>query len=333
MTETRAAYVVDTSPDAKPTSPKEHRRQGQRLPLRADPHRRLAVADFPGCKPVHVSQGEIESWDGRFEYWDAHTEVAMVAEPTATYHEYPAQRLAHLAELIALSRGSPIDTVGSADLLLRDRHGDKERIMQADQTVYLHPDRDRPQGAAMEVGQRLPDVVLEVDHTTDVYRGKIELYESWGFPELWVEVPDVRSPSRPKGKQAGLRIHVLGADGRFEERTASAAFPGWTAAEVHHALNEVTLSAETAATLRRVGYALGEREGTKPEDSPFLRAERVEAQRALLGELASTRLDAEDAQHIKLLLADIDEPELLSRVGKGLMDGASSAELARLLRP
>ena len=28
-----------------------------------------------------------------------------------------------------------------------------------------------------------PDVVLEVDHTTDVHRGKLALYESWGFPE------------------------------------------------------------------------------------------------------------------------------------------------------
>ena len=28
----------------------------------------------------------------------------------------------------------------------------------------------------------LPDVVLEVDNTTDVRRGKLSLYESWGFP-------------------------------------------------------------------------------------------------------------------------------------------------------
>ena len=90
--------------------------------------------------------------------------------------------------------------------------------------------------------------------------------------------------------------------------------------------------AQTTATLRRVGRALGEREGTKPDDSPFLRAERVEAQRTLLGELASTRLDAKGAQQLKSLLADVDEPALLARVGKHLMDGASGAELVGMLR-
>ena len=332
MTETRAPYVVDAPPDAEPPSHNERREKGQRYPLRADPQLRMAVADFPGCVPVHISREEIDSWDGRFECWDARNEVAMVAEPTTTYHEYPAQRLAHLVEIIAWSRGSPIDTVGSADLLLRDPHGDKARIMQADQTVYLHPNRDRPQSPAMEVGQRLPDVVLEVDHTTDVYRKKIDLYESWGFPELWVEVPDVASPSRPKGKAAGLRIHVLDAAGCFVERAGSAAFPGWTATEIHRALNEENLSKETVATLRRIGRRLGEREGTRPEDSLFLRAEHMAAQRALLVELASTRLDASDVQRLTLLLDDVDEPELLARVGRRLMDGASGTELGGMLR-
>ena len=35
-------------------------------------------------------------------------------------------------------------------------------------------------------------MVMVVDNTTDVRRGKLALYESWGFPELWVEVPDTR---------------------------------------------------------------------------------------------------------------------------------------------
>ena len=52
----------------------------------------------------------------------------------------------------------------------------------------------------------LPDVVLEVDNTTDVRRGKLAL-------EVWVEVPDTPSPSRPAGLRAGLTIHVLGDRG------------------------------------------------------------------------------------------------------------------------
>ena len=172
---------------------------------------------------------------------------------------------------------------------------------------------------------------LEVDHTTNAYRKKIELYEAWGFPELWVEVPDAPSPSRPKGQVAGLRIHVLGPAGCFKERTASAAFPGWTATAVHRALNEDKPSEETVATLRRIGRALGEREGTTQDDSPFLRAERLDAQRALLGELAKASLDASDAQRLQLLLAGVDDPDVLARVGRDLVDGASGVELASIL--
>ena len=317
---------------------------------RVDARRQYAVADFPGCRAVRISRDEIDSWEGRLEFWDARTEIAMVAEPVTTYHEYPSQRLIRLTEIIAHSRGSSIITVGTADLLLRTDTGAKAQIMQADQTVYLHPDRDRPRGAAMEVGQKLPDIVLEVDHTTDVYRRKFDLYEEWGFPELWVEVPDAESRSRPKRKVPGLRIHVLGASGRFEERASSAAFAGWTAPEIHRALNEVTPSAETTATLRRIGRALGEREGTGPDDSLFLKAERDEArqeglreglreglleahlagQRELLRAQAAMRFGATSAKTLAPLLAQCGR-EQLARFGAGLLQGATEEELAAML--
>ena len=330
MTETRERYDsgprVEAAPDDEPARPKH--------PLRLDEWRQLAVADFPGCRPVRISRDEIDSWEGRFEVWDARDEIAMVAEPTTTYHEYPSQRLAQLTAVIAHSRGSPIDTVGTADLLLRNDAGDKARIMQADQTVYLHPGRDRPRGAAMEVGQTLPDVVLEVDHTTDVYRRKIELYESWGFPELWVEVPAAGSRSRPRRKLPGLRIHVLNAEGLFEERAESAAFAGWTATAIHRALNEEALSAETTATLRRIGRELGEREGTGPDDSLFLRAERAESRseerRDLLHMQAAVRFGPAAAKTLAPLIAKADY-ELLGRFGTRLLQGASEDELVDLL--
>ena len=330
MTQARASYRVGGAPDADVANTKGRRPRGEPSPLRADPRLQVVVADFPGCKPVRVTRQEIDSLEVRLEYWDARTEIAMVCEDASTYHEYPGQRLVYLSAIIAESRGSPIVAVGNADLLVRDQHGAKARIMQADQTVYLHPRRDGPKGPYMEVGQPLPDVVLEVDNTTDVYRKKIDLYEAWGFPELWVEVPDVGLPSRPKRKTAGLRIHVLTA-GRFEERTESAAFPGWTAAAIHRALNEAQVSEETVAELRRIGRALGEQAGTTPDDSPFLRAERADAQRALLAEQVRTLLDATDAQRLQLLLADVDEPEVFSRVARRLVEGASGAELMRLV--
>ncbi len=40
--------------------------------------------EFPGCRPVRISRDEITAYDGRIEYWDAATEVAMVCEPVST---------------------------------------------------------------------------------------------------------------------------------------------------------------------------------------------------------------------------------------------------------
>ena len=231
--------------------------------------------EFPGCKPVHLPRERIDRFEGRLEYWDAATETAWICEPTTPYHERPSRRLTRFVERIAGVRGSPIECYGSMDLLLRDARGEPRRIMQADESVYLHPRRARlPGPAAMVVGEDdFPDVVLEVDHTTDVRRGKLPLYESWGFPEVWVEVPDAPSPSRPRGRRPGLTIHRLESR-RYRAAAESRAFPGWTADEIHVALNEPTPSAQTSAVLERVGAALGAREGTGPDDDPLFHSQR-----------------------------------------------------------
>jgi len=233
--------------------------------------------EFPGCRPVRISRADIEHCERRIEYWDAATEVAMVCDPVSVYHEQPGQMLAGLLNTIAHLRGSPIATFGAADLLQRHADGRWRRILEADQTVYLHPRTTRPEGARIEVGSdTLPDVVLEVDNTTDVRRGKLALYESWGFPEVWVEVPDESSPSRPAGLRPGLTIHLL-ESGRFRPAASSRAFPGWTAREIHLALNEREVSYLTMAALRRVGRTLGAAAGTGPDDDPLLREERLQS--------------------------------------------------------
>jgi Uma2 family endonuclease len=217
---------------------------------------------------------EIQRFEKRLEYWDSATETAWISEPATPYHERPSRRLTRLAGQIAAVRGAPIECYGSMDLLLRDPAGEPRRIMQADESVYLHPERRGPGPAAMVVGEDdFPDVVLEVDHTTDVRRGKLELYESWGFPEVWVEVPDAQSPSRPRRRRPGLTIHLL-EHGRFRVADKSRAFPGWRADEIHLALNEPVLSEQTGAALQRVAAALGAREGTGPDDDLLLRAQR-----------------------------------------------------------
>ena len=65
--------------------------------------------------------------------------------------------------------------------------------------------------------------------------------------------------------------------GRLRQASASRAFPGWTAAEIHFALNEPELSEETAEVLSRVGRVLGAAEGTGPDSDPFLRRQRRES--------------------------------------------------------
>ena len=325
------------------------------------------VYEFPGCRPVHISREAIADHEGRIESWDAATETAMVCEPTTTYREHPSQRLTQLTTLIAATRGAPIETFGSADLLLRDERGKRRRILQADQTVYLHPDREGPVGPWMVVGEDvLPDVVVEVDHTTDARRGKLALYESWGLREVWVDVPEAPSPSRPAGRTPGLTIHVLERGG-YRTSEESRAFPGWTAVEIHRAMHEPALTADTVAVLERVGRALRDREGRPAGGGPFLRRvreeiraeeraqaraeeraqaraeeraqaraeERAQAraeERARLCRQAALRFEAGTAERLETLIAGVDEPAFLADVADWIVVCATGGDLLDRVR-
>ena len=241
--------------------------------------RALSELEFVGCEAFPMTAAEFDAYDGRLEVWDAETETAwVVCEGPGPAHESPAQGLAGLVERIAAVRGSPIRCYGAAGLMVRGEDGRARRFMQADQVVYLHPSRaDLLVARSIVVGEHLlPDVVLEVDHTTDVRRGKLRLYESWGFPEVWVEVPEQRTPSRPRGRRSGLTIYRLAA-GSYRESPASGAFPGWRASAIHTALNEAEPSGWTHADLERLGRALGEKEGTGPDDDPLLHSLREQS--------------------------------------------------------
>ena len=191
-------------------------------------------------------------------------------------------RLAQLVRQIGIARGSEVRCIGATDLRFREADGSLGDIMQADQAVYLDPDRaELSEYGKVIVGEdELPDALLEVDNTTDVRRGKLIAYADWRLPEVWVEVPDRGSPSRPRGLRPGLRIHLLDEDG-YREAEESRAFPGWTAAEIHRALNETRMSEATESDLWRVGRALGDREGTAAEDDRLaLRLTRMGRTRA-----------------------------------------------------
>ena len=269
---------------------------GGRVPRPGPP---LEELDFDHAyRRFHLPPEALEDYEGRLEFWDGDTNTALeVREPTSPYHERPSQRLAALAERIALVRGHPIQCFGTMDLVLPKPDGQPGRLMQADQSLYLHPHRANIVGPkAMVVGENhYPDVVLEVDLTTDVRRHKLRLYEAWGFPELWVDVPE--KAWRPR-KPRRTTIYLLD-NGVLREAEESQAFPGWRAEDIHVALNEEQLSEQTVATLERIGAVLGEQGGTGPDDDPLLRSQREQArgegrqagrqaalQEALAGELA-----------------------------------------------
>ena len=243
-----------------------------------EPRRPLDLRDFPGCRAVHLPVEDLDDYEGRIEYWEARSSTAIVlAEPPTAYHEVPSRGLGGLIREVALARGSEILALGSTDLVQFDEDGVKEVLMQADETYFLH--RPWPHGREIDVDRGpLPDVVLEVDHTTDVRRRKLEVYASFGFPEVWVEVPEPvwmapRTSGRPR-----LVIYLLEGDG-YVESAVSRAFTGWRAAEIHRALNEEKKSAETVAAVRRVGRRQGRAAATGPDDDPFLGAERQESRR------------------------------------------------------
>ena len=269
--------ALPPTPTVSPPSPAASPPTLPAFPPLSPPELPLSELEFTGCEAVPMTWAQFRRYEGRLEVWDAEAETAwMVREPTSDDHEAPSHGLAGLVALIAAVRGSPIKCSGTMDLVVRDGSGERRlprRIMQADQAVYLHPARvELSDTGVMVVGRHnYPDVVLEVDHTTDVRRGKLKLYESWGFPELWVEVPDRWVASRPGRLVPGLTIHLLEGEA-YRESPESVAFPGWTAEAIHEAMNEPKRSVRTSGILERVGRVLGEREGTGPEDDPWSRS-------------------------------------------------------------
>lgn len=240
--------------------------------------------EFPGCRAIRLSDDELDDFEGKIEYWDARNQIAILAEGASSHHEYGAQRFAACVKMIAMRRGSSIDLIGGVWLVVRGEGGERLRLLAADQVAYVHPAENRPTGPEIVRGvNALPDVLLEVDYSTDVRRRKLGIYESWGFPEVWVEVPDADWRYRPKSRRSGLTIHVL-EGGRYVEAPSSRAFPGWTAEEIHSALNEWEASFETVDTLRRVADTLAAAEGTGPDDDPLLRRERAEGRAEGLAE-------------------------------------------------
>ena len=308
--------------------------------------------DFPGCESFRLPANELEHYEGRLEFWDGDTETAWkVCEPTSIYHEQPSRLLGQMAGRFAMLRGSRITCYGSADLERVDATtGRRHWLMQADEVLYLHPDRVRLAGPGIDVDtDPLPDVVLEVDHTTDARRRKLGFYKASGFPEIWVLVPWESSRRAP-----GLVIHVRRGD-VYREEGESRAFPGWSAEEVHLALTEDPLSRRAWRALERVALGMGAREGRRPEDDPLTRSlsgraeargrargrreghaqghregharGRVEERARLMHRMAARKFGAETAARLGERLEGLGDWERVAEVGDWIIECESGEAL------
>ena len=295
----------------------------------AHKHRLPSAFALSGCRPVAMTDTHLIDYEGRYEYWEAG--VAWELREPGLKHEWPRSRLAELIGDIAKMRGAPIALLGTTGLQERDARGTRLRAVQADELVCLDWRYGLPD--VFEVGEiPLPDVVFEVDLTTDIRDRKLDVYAAWGVPELWVEVPDAEAPN--KRKRPGLTIRLL-VDGRFRESAESVAFPTLSAREIHAALNEPRTSTATVATVRRVGAIMGRRAGTGPEDDPFLSVERRLSRRGERMSMLEGLLEARGIRVTPQLQAEADRIAALPKdaVLRAALESADLDDFLRRLRP
>ena len=233
--------MVELASHATPTTPQKV--DDSAAPERSLREPALAEMSFPGCRSFPMTAAEHELGGRKLEFWDAETETAWVLrDGPSPEHEAPSQSLAQLVERIAAVRGAAIKCFGSAGLLPQDERRAPRRVAHPDQIVYLHHRHAIGGSHGLFVGgYDTPDVVVEVDNTTDVRRNKLKLYEIWGVREVWVEVPDAATKSRSSSRRAGLTIYLL-TEERYQVSKESRAFPGWRAADIHRAMNEIVRS-------------------------------------------------------------------------------------------
>ena len=148
-------------------SPIERNRTG-RIPATARSTPPLAH-EFPGCDPVSLpTWDDVWAYEGRIEYWLRETGTAWVMRDAGPVHENAPNLLSELLTRMCLERGSRFLLAGAVYLMERDEDGEPRQVLVADQTVYLDRSVWRPRDPAVVLGvDPLPDVLLEVDHTTD----------------------------------------------------------------------------------------------------------------------------------------------------------------------
>ena len=225
-----------------------------------DGTRPITAASFPGCRPIPLPRDELDSYEGRYEFWDGATETAWVACDPPPHYEAGGFRLAARINVIGGVSGVQLSCCTASKLVERDHEGRTVATAQPDQMIYIRPKRaHRSIEQSIADFEKLPDVVLEVDMANNMWASTLDRYAGWEIPEVWMEARDRPLRKHPPGVRPGLTIHALDAAGGYAQSETSRAFPGWTKEEIHTVLNEAPMSADTTAVLRRVGRALGRR--------------------------------------------------------------------------
>ena len=291
---------------------------------------RTRSSSSPAAARCPFLRDRLEDFEGRLEYWTARTETAwVVAEPTGGIHESTSRRLPELARLIASVRGAPIRSFGSVDLLVKDAAGRADRMMQADETLYLDPRRAALPDGSLVVGEHdLPDVVLEVDQTTDIRRGKLPLYEAWGFPELWLIVPPAGAT---RLRPAAVTIHRLEGD-RYRVVPVQRGVPGLDGARDPRGADRAAddaahVRASWSGSAARSGHVRGPARTDDPLLGALLGRERAAGRAA--GEAAGRA--AAQADLVRSVLRERGIPvseSFAARAAESLLDAARGARMA-----
>ena len=249
----------------------------------------LSALEFVGCDAMPVNYGQymlLRQEKRRIELWDKNAGMAWELRDGPTgMHEWPIYQLKEMMVLMAAVRGIAVPCYGSRGLALVDDNGQRLRVLHPDQSVYLHRPLSYDGHGDIPVRRcGFPDIVMEVDNTTDTRKGKLKLYEDMGVPELWIDVPELsldypgqKPPRRPRGLVPGLTIFLL-QDGRYREHPASRALRGWKATEIHEGLNDLKgLSPRHCEVLAELGRHFGAITRTGPDDHPLMRMMRQES--------------------------------------------------------
>ena len=135
--------------------------------------------EFPGCVAVPMTSAQYEACDGHVEFWDEAAGIAMGRRLAGCWSRAtdrpaggdrgmnrPEARFANRSVPRAFPHAAPCAGTPSG-------HG-AGRV-----PVPLPGASGSPSGAvAASRGERPPELVVELDHATDVRRGKLRVYES-----------------------------------------------------------------------------------------------------------------------------------------------------------